>query len=157
MYHDFNFEDVLASSACAAWRLEDVLPEGAALDFGRNFLPEALARTGGIPFLSAAERRLLNRIRGHEYPALFALVEELSLSSTAAEVLPHVPLSVALAILQIEWMMQSHYLDSVRDDDALDPLFKPAPSSLDGGGPARQARHVGGRGERVDPVAPAFA
>ena len=42
----------------------------------------------------------------------------------AAEVLSHDPLSVALVILQVEWMTQSHYVDSVRDDQALDPLFK---------------------------------
>ncbi|RJF86095.1 diiron oxygenase [Sphingomonas cavernae] len=43
--------------------------------------------------------------------------------AVAAEVLRHDPLAVALVILQIEWMTQSHYVDSVRDDDALDPLF----------------------------------
>lgn len=42
----------------------------------------------------------------------------------AAEVLRHDPLGVALAILHVEWMTQNHYLDSVRDDDGLDPLFK---------------------------------
>ena len=42
----------------------------------------------------------------------------------AAEVLRHEPLSVALVILMIEWMTQSHYLDSVRDDGGIDPLFK---------------------------------
>jgi hypothetical protein len=42
----------------------------------------------------------------------------------AAEVLRHDPLSVALAILQVEWMTQSHYVGSVRDDQELDPLFK---------------------------------
>lgn len=41
----------------------------------------------------------------------------------AAEVLRHHPLGVALVILQAEWMTQSHYLDSVRDNGALDPLF----------------------------------
>lgn len=41
-----------------------------------------------------------------------------------AEVLRHDPLAVALAILQIEWMTQGHYVDSVRDDAGLDPLFK---------------------------------
>jgi len=39
-------------------------------------------------------------------------------------VLSHDPLGVALVILQIEWMTQMHYLDSVRDDDVLDPQFK---------------------------------
>jgi hypothetical protein len=180
MYHAFNFRDVLASSAKAAWQIEDVLPEGARLDFGRRFLPEALARTDCIAFLSEPERRILNQIRGHEYLAIFGLVEEFILpfvldharsqlngddhrvrallnfageeakhihlfrlfhrrftdsfgtpcesigpaEAIAAEVLRHDPLAVALAILQIEWMTQAHYLDSVRDDGELDPLFK---------------------------------
>jgi hypothetical protein len=42
----------------------------------------------------------------------------------ARHVLSHDPLGVALAILQIEWMTQRHYLDSVRNDEGLDPLFK---------------------------------
>jgi hypothetical protein len=40
-----------------------------------------------------------------------------------AEVLRHDPLSVALLTLHLEWMTQSHYLDSVRDDAGIDPLF----------------------------------
>jgi hypothetical protein len=39
-------------------------------------------------------------------------------------VLRHDPLAVALIILHIEWMTQRHYVDSVRGDGALDPLFK---------------------------------
>jgi P-aminobenzoate N-oxygenase AurF len=180
MHHAFNFRDVLASSARAAWQIEDVLPEGAVLDFGRRFLPENLARTAGLSFLSSDERRLLNQIRGHEYLSIFGLVEEFILpfvldharpqlngedhrvrallqfaseeakhihlfrrfhalftdsfgtpcetigpaEAIAAEVLRHDPLAVALAILQIEWMTQSHYLDSVRDDSGIDPLFE---------------------------------
>jgi hypothetical protein len=31
---------------------------------------------------------------------------------------------VTLLILHIEWMTQRHYLDSVKDDQALDPQFK---------------------------------
>ncbi len=76
MHHNFNFRDVLTVSARIGWTIEDVLPEGAVLDFGRPFLPETLARTGGIGFLDPAEKRLLNQIRGHEYLAMFGLVEE---------------------------------------------------------------------------------
>lgn len=36
----------------------------------------------------------------------------------------HDPLSVALVILHIEWMTQRHFLDSIKDDRALDPVFK---------------------------------
>jgi hypothetical protein len=39
-------------------------------------------------------------------------------------VLAHKPLSVALAILMIEWMTQAHFQNSVHDDGALDPQFK---------------------------------
>jgi hypothetical protein len=180
MYHNFNFSDVLASSVKAAWQVEDVLPADARLDFGRRFMPEALARTDGIAFLSDGEKRILNQIRGHEYLTIFGLVEEFILpfvldharpqlngddhrvrallnfaseeakhihlfklfhqrfteafgtpceaigpaEAIAAEVLRHDPLSVALVILQVEWMTQSHYVDSVRDDGELDPLFK---------------------------------
>ncbi len=42
----------------------------------------------------------------------------------AKMVLSHDRLSVALLILHIEWMSQRHYLDSVRDDNALDSHFK---------------------------------
>jgi P-aminobenzoate N-oxygenase AurF len=76
MYHHFNFGDVLAASKRASWEIEDVLPDGAALDFGRRFMPESLARTGACPGLAEDERRVLNQIRGHEYLSLFGLVEE---------------------------------------------------------------------------------
>jgi hypothetical protein len=39
-------------------------------------------------------------------------------------VLAHSPLGVALVILGIEWMTQKHYLESVHDDEDLDPQFK---------------------------------
>ncbi|MGP1351713.1 MAG: diiron oxygenase [Parasphingopyxis sp.] len=44
--------------------------------------------------------------------------------TVAAEVLKHDPLAVALTILHIEWMTQRHYVESVRDNRDLDPLFK---------------------------------
>jgi hypothetical protein len=178
MYNDFSYPAVLSAGSRATWRIEDVLPEGATLDFGKPFMPEALARTAALPGLSAAERLTLNQIRGHEYLSIFRLVEEFILpfvlddvradlagddrvramlqfaaeeakhiqlfrrfqgtfaasfgtecsvigpsEAIAAEVLRHPPLSVALLVLQIEWMTQSHYLNSVRDDGAIDPLF----------------------------------
>jgi hypothetical protein len=180
MYHDSSYGPILAAASRAAWRIEEVLPENVALDFGCNFMPENLARTAELDGLSAAEKRTLNQIRGHEYLTIFGLVEEFILpfvldharphlrgddarvrallnfageeakhielfkrfqgrfisgfgtdcavigppESVAAEVLRHDALSVALVILQIEWMTQRHYLDSVRDDTGLDPLFK---------------------------------
>ena len=180
MYHKFDFQEVLAASARGAWQIEDVLPEGAQLDFGRRFLPEGLARTEVITGFTDGERLVLNQIRGHEYLSLFGVVEEFILpfvldharpqldaddarvrallnfageeakhihlfklfhqrftdrfgtecavigpaAAIGAKVLAHDPLAVALVILMIEWMTQSHYVDSVRDAGEIDPLFK---------------------------------
>jgi hypothetical protein len=41
----------------------------------------------------------------------------------ARAVLSHSPLGIGLTILHFEWMTQRHYLESVRTDGALDPLF----------------------------------
>jgi hypothetical protein len=180
MFQLYNFKDVLETSARSAWQIEDVLPEGAQLDFSRNLLPENLARTAGAPGLNDEQRQILNHIRGHEYLAVFGLVEEFILpfvldharpqldsddervrallnfageeakhihlfklfhqlfidsfatecavigppDAIAAKVLGHDPLAVALLILHIEWMTQRHYVDSIRDNGDLDPLFK---------------------------------
>lgn len=42
----------------------------------------------------------------------------------AHAVLSHHPLAVALLVLHIEWMTQRHYVESVKDDQDLDPQFK---------------------------------
>ncbi len=39
-------------------------------------------------------------------------------------VLAHHPLSVALLILQVEWMTQRHYLESIRDNQGIDDQFR---------------------------------
>lgn len=42
----------------------------------------------------------------------------------ARAVLAHHPLAVALTVLHIEWMTQCHYIDSIKDNQDLDPQFK---------------------------------
>jgi hypothetical protein len=44
--------------------------------------------------------------------------------AVAQAVLSHDPLGVALTILHIEWMTQKHYIESVKDNQDLDPQFK---------------------------------
>ncbi|HEU4768627.1 MAG TPA: hypothetical protein VFS77_14690 [Pyrinomonadaceae bacterium] len=44
--------------------------------------------------------------------------------AVAAEILKHDPLGVAITTLHIEWMVQRHYVESVRDNQNLDPQFK---------------------------------
>lgn len=45
-------------------------------------------------------------------------------SEVAKTVLAHQPLAIALAVLQIEWMSQIHYTDSIKDNQQLDAQFK---------------------------------
>ena len=176
----YTYEAALAASERVNWRVEDVIGGDKRLDFSKPFLPESLARVQGLAFLSPAEKRILNQIRGHDYLYIFGLVEEFivpyvldhvrpmlhaddtrvrAFLQFAAEEAKHIqlfrrfrqeflrefgsecevigppeaiaqavlskhPLSVALAILQIEWMTQRHYVDSIRDDGELDPQFK---------------------------------
>ena len=44
--------------------------------------------------------------------------------AVAKAVLAHQPLAVALVTLHIEWMTQRHWIEAVRDNQALDPQFK---------------------------------
>jgi len=180
MDHTYTYQAVLAASERVNWRVEDLIGGDKALDFARPFMPESLARTEGLTFLSEDEKRVLNQIRGHEYLYVFGLVEEFILpfvldharvrlhdgdyrvrallrfageeakhihlfkcfreefvrdfgtrcdvigppQEIAHAVLAHHPLAVAFAILHIEWMTQRHYVESIRDNQDLDPQFR---------------------------------
>lgn len=76
MFHDFNFKATLASSLRAQWELDDVLRADQDLDFGRNFMPESLARTAALDSLNPFEQRILNQISAHQYLSIFGVVEE---------------------------------------------------------------------------------
>jgi len=176
----FSYRNTLVAAQRINWKIEDIIGGDRKLDFSRPFMPESLARTGELGFLTVREQRLLNQIKGHTYLSIFGLVEEFILpfvldhvrpsldrddyrvraylqfaseeakhiqlfkvfadefrrgfpvecavigppSAIAEKILSHQPLAVALAILHIEWMTQRHYIDSIRQDEALDPLFK---------------------------------
>jgi len=180
MGYNYTFKDVLERSERVTWRIEDLIGGDKTLDFGRPFMPESLARTTKLDFLSEKEKRILNQIRGNAYLHVFGVVEEFILpfvldharsiangedysvraflefageeakhihlfrrfadvfdkgfgttceiigpsEAIGKHILSHQPLSVALVILQIEWMTQRHYVDSVHDDGRLDPCFK---------------------------------
>jgi hypothetical protein len=177
---NYNYQETLAASAKANWRIEDIIGGDKRLDFSKPFMPESLARVESLDFLSKDEKIQLNQIRGYGYLNTFGVVEEfilpfvldharphlneddyrtralLQFASEEAKhihlfrkfaeefkagfvtycetigppeefgkaVLAHSPLGVALVILGVEWMTQKHYLESVRDDEDLDPQFK---------------------------------
>lgn len=91
METQYTYEGVLADGAKAGWRVEDLIGGTRRLDFGRSFLPESLARVEGLTFLTPAERRTLNQIRGHAYLRIFDLVEEFILPFVLDHVRPHLP------------------------------------------------------------------
>lgn len=177
---NYNYQETLAASVKANWRIEDIIGGDKRLDFTKPFMPESLARVESLDFLNQEEKVLLNQIRGFGYLYTFGVVEEFILPFVLDHVRPHLneddyrtrallqfaseeakhiqlfrkfaeefnagfvtncetigppeeigkavlshgPLGVALVILGIEWMTQQHYLDSVRDDEDLDPQFK---------------------------------
>ena len=176
----YNYQETLAASVKANWRVEDIIGGDKRLDFTKPFMPDSLARVNSLEFLSSDEKILLNQIRGYGYLCTFGIVEEFILPfvldharphlneddyrtrallqfaseeakhiqlfrefadefeagfvthceiiGPAAEigkaVLSHGPLGVALVILGTEWATQKHYLESIRDDNELDPQFK---------------------------------
>jgi hypothetical protein len=180
MKSHYSYQDALETSERINWRIEDIIGGDKRLDFTKPFMPEALAQVDGLGFLSPEEKRILNQIRGHEYLAMFGLVEEFilpfavdharaqlsgddfrtrALLKFAGEeakhihlfkqfridfaagfgsqcefigpaeeikrfVLSHSPLGVGIAVLHIEWITLRHYIDSVRDNQELDPQFK---------------------------------
>src|SRR5262245_3365102 len=76
MAHADSFEAILSASERVSFRLDEVLPEHARLDFASPFLPESFAPARQAAFLSVAERLQLNQIRAASYLGMFALVEE---------------------------------------------------------------------------------
>jgi hypothetical protein len=74
--HSYSYRETLAASQKANWRIEDIIGGDRRLDFTKRFMPESLARVESLDFLSAAEKRTLNQIRGNAYLSIFGLVEE---------------------------------------------------------------------------------
>ncbi len=180
MLNRYSYQAALAASESIHWRVEDIIGGEKRLDFTRPFMPESLAQTEPLTFLTKEEKRILNQIRGNAYLCIFGLVEEFILpfvldharpqlrgddyrvrallkfageeakhiqlfkrfrmefedgfgtlchvigppEAIAAAILAHDPLAVAITTLHIEWMVQRHYLDSIKDDQQLDPQFK---------------------------------
>lgn len=76
MEHHYSYRGALEASERIGWHVEDVIGGAKRLDFSKPFMPESLARVNQLHFLSPQEKRTLNQIRGHEYLAMFGLVEE---------------------------------------------------------------------------------
>ncbi|HEY7555202.1 MAG TPA: hypothetical protein VIH18_10385 [Candidatus Binatia bacterium] len=76
MQHNYSYQSALAASERIGWKIEDLIGGDKKLDFTKPFMPESLAQVKQLSFLTAEEQLALNQIRGHEYLAMFGLVEE---------------------------------------------------------------------------------
>jgi hypothetical protein len=72
----YSYPDILAVSERIDWTVEGILGPAERFDFTRPFLPEALAATLSLDFLTLDRQRALNQIRGNAYLSIFGLVEE---------------------------------------------------------------------------------
>jgi hypothetical protein len=105
---------------------EFILP--FVLDHVRSHLNDDDYRTRALLRFAGEEAKHIQLFRAFEAEFKQGFVTYCETIGPAEEigraVLSHHALGVALVILQIEWMTQMHYLDSVRDDTVLDPQFK---------------------------------
>jgi hypothetical protein len=76
MTYAFSFKDCLAKAERINWRVDELIGPDKPLDFSKPFMPESLARTAQLAFLTPDERLALNQIRGNAYLTIFGLVEE---------------------------------------------------------------------------------
>jgi hypothetical protein len=105
---------------------EFIIP--ALLDHSRNLLGRDPAGLRAILNFAGEEAKHIHLFERFEraFVRQFPVRCEMIGPSEAicAEVLRHRPLAVGLTVLMIEWMTQVHYVDSVRSDVDIDPLFK---------------------------------
>lgn len=57
------------------WDIDRDVIRGREFDFSKKFLPDALSKSGRLPFLSLRERRVFSQIQGRTYANMFRLVE----------------------------------------------------------------------------------
>ena len=70
-----HYAKCIDASKRVRWDIDADVIRGRRFDFGRKFLPDGLSRVGDLPFLGAAEARLLSQVQGRTYANMFALVE----------------------------------------------------------------------------------
>lgn len=70
------YQQSLLRASKVNWKVEDIIGGDKRLDFTKQFMPEVLSWVNDITCLNAAEKLILNQIRGNSYLHLFGLVEE---------------------------------------------------------------------------------
>jgi hypothetical protein len=77
-----RYAKVIETSKRVRWDIDRDLIRGRRFDYTRSFLPAGLSLVGELPFLSAADKRLLSQVQGRTYAYLFGLCERFIASKT---------------------------------------------------------------------------
>jgi len=130
---DFEYQSCLQNSERVSWKIDDILPEGTALDFSRRILSDRLTGTEPISCLSAEEKLLLNHIRSNSYAHLFLFLEEyaVALSSQRATLELHGKPTHMRALLRFTEEELKHQQLFARYTAAFARGFKVVPALLD--------------------------
>lgn len=175
-----GYEQCVDVSERVAWKVNDVFPIGASLNFGKSFMPGGMWQGKTVSCLSEDEKRTLNQIYGNSYRYLFYFVEAYIIAmameharaelygddhtlramlrfadeevkhqqmfqrfgemfdrgfgtpcelvdspqAVAEVILSKSPMAVLLVTLHLEIITQTHFVDSMRESDEIEPLFK---------------------------------
>jgi hypothetical protein len=175
-----GYENCVDVSERVAWKVNDVFPIGANLNFGKTFMPSGMWQGKTLSCLSEEEKRTLNQIYGNSYRYLFYFVEAYIIAmameharaelygdehnlramlrfadeevkhqqmflrfgemfergfgsscdlvdspqAVAEVILSKSPMAVLLVTLHLEIITQAHFVDSMRESEEMEPLFK---------------------------------
>ena len=70
-----RYARIIKASKRVRWDIDADVIRGRSFDFSQKFLPDALAKMDGFPFLDADERSLMSQVQGRTYAYIFGLVE----------------------------------------------------------------------------------
>jgi hypothetical protein len=70
-----SYAKVIEVSKRVRWEIERDVIRGRHFDYAQTFLPNSLSLVTELPFLSAADQRLLSQVQGRTYAYIFGLVE----------------------------------------------------------------------------------
>jgi hypothetical protein len=74
-FHAARYARAISASKRARWDIDADVIRGRRFDLSQQFLPAGLSKVDQLPFLSAAEARLLSQVQGRTYAMMFGLVE----------------------------------------------------------------------------------
>jgi hypothetical protein len=77
-----RYAKVIEVSKRVRWEIERDVFRGRAFDYGKTFLPSGLSLVTELPFMNAANQRLLSQVQGRTYAYVFGLVERFIAAKT---------------------------------------------------------------------------